>query len=60
MGLSFYYIPRSQNIPPGAAYLNISQTDAICCLVLENTRNLSKKLIESERIAKTSEKPLQN
>ena len=49
MGHAVYYISRCQNTQPEATHLNISQKAPILSLQLENTRNLRKKLTESEK-----------
>ena len=49
MGHAVYYISRCQNTQLEATHLNISQKAPILSLQLENTRNLRKKLTESEK-----------
>ena len=60
MGLSFYYIPKSQIIPPGVTHLYSIQTATILSSELGKViKGLSKKLRESEKITEISEQPLQ-
>ena len=50
MGLSFYYIPRSQTPPLGVTtHLHTIQTATIWSLELENFKGIWKNLIESDK-----------
>ena len=49
MGLSFYYIPRSQTPLPGPTHLDTIPTATIWSLELENIKWIWKELIESEK-----------
>ena len=49
MGLALYHISRCQNTPSKARHLNISLKAPNQSLQLENTKSLSKKLIEAEK-----------
>ena len=48
VGLLPCYTPRSQNTLHGGTFFETSKTASIHSLELEDTRNLWKKLIESE------------
>ena len=49
MGLALYYISSCQNTPSKVRHLNISLKVPNQSLQLENTKSLSKKLVEYEK-----------
>ena len=60
MGLSFYYIPKSQITPPGVTHIYVIRTVTILSPELGKViKGLWKKLRKSEKIAEISEPPVQ-